>query len=164
MSRWLPDNFGPSGFKNVPSSSIQPTKPEPQVVYNSKFKLDFVGASKDFWVKNVNKAVASYDRGNVTGKYGKYSPDIEDFFNRLFILVKESVISELADKSYTTENLQNQFDIIESAFKMLAAHIKELDKENKIDVDSLCAFLHGFVNGFIDDFAKIKETQNGEEK
>lgn len=158
MGRYLPDNFM-SNIKSKPSSSIMPTKHEPVEHFSSSYKLDFSKASKDFWVKNVSKYQSTYDKGSTVGKFGKYNSNLEDFFDRMFVLVKECITTELTNQGYTSEQLENQFKVLESTFKILVDVVKSIDTEKKLSTDSLCAFLHGFVNGYMENFAETKGKQ-----
>jgi hypothetical protein len=125
--------------------------PEISDAYSCSFKTDHIAASKDLWQKTMAEYISDYVKGDMVGRFGKNNSTINDFCSKIFALIKESVTSELSKKNETTEDLKMHLENVNLSLQLFA---KEIEKSN-IDIIALSAFLHGFINSYIENVIKV---------
>ena len=141
-------------YTTVPSTTIQASPVVKTDTFNSEeYKTNFTKASKDYWSRKSNVVYDSYNKGSFMGKYGKNKMTADEYFDKLFICIKESITYELAKKNITSEGLQENFNLLKISLKLLANAVEK----DKLNVENLIAFLHGVVNLHIETFIKERE-------
>ena len=158
-------NYESPHYKEVTNNAVKPDTVDIKEEFNSKYKEDFDKASKDFWQRETQTGLAKYNGGSLTAKFGKDVYTLEELLERIGKFIKESITNELMEKKLSTEELAENFTAIEVALKLLAKAVEKVD--NKVDVQNISAYLHGFINTYIETMIRKKlerdkgSTQNG---
>lgn len=142
-------------YHDIKASKIVQNVEEEKETFSTKYKENFEAASRDFW-KKYPEAFAKYNAGNMVGKFGANKIDNEDFFKRLSNMIKEVTRIQMSSNGYTSENLKEHFVNLDSILKIISKELIKTDNEKKVKTEDFAAFLHGFINAYIDDIIKEK--------
>ncbi len=153
-------DFKSSHYNEVENQSMKQTVIMEKEVFSSDYKQAFDKASRDFWQKNTQRGVEKYNGGSMTAKFGKEELNMEELLKRFGSLIKDSITNELKEKKIPTESLNENFKAIDVSLQLLANSVQLLDE--KIDIKHITAFLHGFINTYVDNTVKRRiERERG---
>lgn len=123
----------------------------------TKYYDDFDLASVDYWTNNNPRMVSRYLGGKIVGNYGHDTSKLKDYFKSIFSMIKESMMIQLAKNGYVGNELKTQFTMLNTTLDLIHDTIVRVDTDKQVDVDELVAFMHGFVNSYVN---KTKHTED----
>ena len=141
-------------YEERKNSSIKQTQIQKKDIYETDYKQDFDKASKDFWQKNAPTAIQKYNGGSMTANFGKEDFTVDELLNRMGKFIKESISNDLIEKKLHPEELSENFKAVEVSLKLLAKSLNKLD--DKTNVIGMAAYLHGFINTYVDNIISKK--------
>jgi hypothetical protein len=147
-------NFESPHFQDVKQQGPAPSHIVEKENFSTTYLEDFDSAAKDFWQKNTQSGVASYNGGSLTANFGKEEYTVDELLERIGKFVKESITNELSKKKIPTETLTENFKAIDVSLKLLALSVSQLDE--KMDPENVTAYLHGFINTYVSNTIRRK--------
>jgi len=140
------------------ASIIKPIVKTKEQNFSTNYKTDFILAAKDYWKRNSPENLDDYLRGYSCGGFGKNISTFSSFLNKIFLGIKNLIVTELSKHNKTSEELNDYFTTIDINFKMLAKAINNISDED-IDDKALIAFFQGFINSYIERTAELKNKK-----
>lgn len=147
-------DFNSKRYNIVESHAAKATEIHPNDKYLSSYKQDFDKASRDFWQKSAPSSLGKYNGGSLTANFGTEDYSLTELLARMAKFVKESISNELIEKKIPPEDIAENFKAVEVALSLLAKSVEKIDKD--IDSKNIAAYLHGFINTYVDNMIKRK--------
>jgi|TARA_R110002126_G_scaffold121950_1_gene263518 hypothetical protein len=147
-------DFNSNNYNVVANAAIKANEVQVRDSYSNKYKQDFDKASRDFWQKSAPSSLGKYNGGSLTANFGKQDYSLAELLARMGKFVKESISNELIEKKIPPEDIAENFKAVEVSLSLLAKSVENIDKD--MDSRNIAAYLHGFINTYIDNMIKQK--------
>lgn len=134
-------------YIEVENKAVKQTIVKPEATFSTEYKEDFDKASRDYWQRTLQKGLMKYNAGTFSANYGKDIKTLEEFLDRVFTLIKESISNEIMMSGKSTENLKENFKSLEISLKLLSKSVELITKD--ISTDELTSYWHGFINTYV---------------
>ena len=140
-------NYVSKHYVDMPNVAIKQTIIKPTKEYMTEYQTKFDEAAKDFWKEVDPKNIIKYQSGEVVCNFNSDSLNINEYFGRIFQMIKESLTMELSQNGQTVEELKTSLELLNLSLKTLAEQTTKIKKD--ISVRALICFMHGFMNTYI---------------
>jgi hypothetical protein len=132
--------------KDVAPSTITLEKPT-LPVYT---KPEIYRTNSVIWQQKSEELLNDYKQGWNLGKYEDTKKfDIPILFNRLSSVIINSLVNEIGKEGKSSENLILHFNMLKSIMTLIARDFESVGLK-KAKPQSLLAYLHGFVDSYIE--------------
>jgi len=140
-------NFDSKHYVEVNNKAILP-EVKNDVIIDDSNSYNFTKAAKEYWSRFDPQSSNKYLTGEMLANMSDKKVTIDILFDKMFLLVKDCIGSELLKNNLTTEPYKEHFKLMETSFKMLSNEL--IKAKAPLNVKGVMAMIQGFINGYIE--------------